>query len=465
VVRGVSTACTTPTRFEVKYGLVLTWALAMRPIYFVHFIYTYLWMRCIGRNRIPRQSAPVGSPSIVMIVWSYLPADPRVEREARALASSGYRVTVLCPHWYPPSEPPYWGPNVKIKLLPRETAHSMSGFPWLMSSGILNAAMAEDAWAYHAHDLNTALLSLVAAAKKRVLCVCDFHEWYSENVTYDSRTQMYRPHSWIKRALYRLIERLALKNASRVVTVCDSIARELELMQSPPNSVAVVRNIPPISVANPTNASVTDLRKLLNIPAEKAIVLYQGGVGPSRGLEPLIEAMGVVRNAVLVIRGPFIELFENEYLERARKAGAACKVYCLPPVPSNRCVEEATTADIGFWTLMPLCKNFTYALPNKVFEYLAANLPIVCAHHAEVAKIVNEYSLGRCFDPESPGSIAAAIEELAADPDLRRRLRANIPIALADLQADVEWGKLVKVYQDLVLNPSLTLSNQIARAA
>jgi glycosyltransferase involved in cell wall biosynthesis len=133
----------------------------------------------------------------------------------------------------------------------------------------------------------------------------------------------------------------------------------------------------------------------------------------------------------------------------AKRHGVERKVHLLPAVASHRCVAEAAAADIGIWTLMPICKNFTYALPNKVFEYLAAGLPVVCAHHAEVAKIVNGFDVGRCFDPESPASIAHAIETLASDRDARQRCRSNIAFALANLKAELEWEKLATLYDEL----------------
>lgn len=434
----------------LKLCLVNLARLLLYPIFLADFLWCYFTLRWFSRGKIPLQAPASGSPKIVMLVWSYLPADPRVEREARALAARGYRVTILCPQTATPAPTPDWGPGVEIKYLPRQTSLSLVMFPWLMSRGVLRAALAEDAWAYHAHDLVMVLPALMAASAKKVPCVCDFHEWYSENVTYDEKVNAYRPHSWLKRSLYRAVESLALRRASRVVTVCDSIATELAAMQRPRASIAVVRNIPPIVTAHDASPEI-DIRGTLQITTDKAILLYQGGVGPSRGLEPLIRAMAMVESAVLVIRGPFIEVFEKEYLRLAQEVGAQAKVFCLPAVRSNRCVVEASVADMGFWTLLPLCKNFTYALPNKVFEYLAAGLPVVGAHHPEVAKLLEGSGVGLCFDPESPASIAQAIEALAKNADLRRACRANIGPALRDLQADEEWGKLVAVYRQLTV--------------
>jgi glycosyltransferase involved in cell wall biosynthesis len=419
----------------------------------ITFARIYLWLRYFARKWIPLHGSQASGPQIVMVIWGHLPTDPRVEREARALAAHGFHVKVLCPEWSPPSPAPDWGPGIEIRLLDHSVVAPMAQFPWLLSRGILKAALEENPWAYHAHDLHAVLPVLYAAACKGVPCVCDFHEWYSENVSYNARTQAYGPHPWLKRWLFRAVEKLALRSASRMVTVCDSIAGELAQMYAPAVPVAVVRNIPPIDPLVAASAPAIDIRRALSIPAEKAIVLYQGGVGPSRGLEPLIAAMGLVQHAVLVIRGPGMETHREQYLRLADQSGASGRVFCLPPVISQRCVVEAKAADLGYWTLMPICKNFTYALPNKVFEYLAAGLPLVCAHHPEVARIINGFDVGRCFDPEDPRSIAAAIDQLAGDAAARQRCRANIGRALAELQAEREWLKLVDLYRGLAELP------------
>jgi glycosyltransferase involved in cell wall biosynthesis len=422
-------------------------ALFVMPFRLVYLIWTYLWIGRTG-HQIPKHSSATETPLIVMLVWSHLPTDPRVEREARALASHGYRVKILCPQWFQPAPVPDWGAGVEIKYLNHSAANGMLRFPWLMSRKLLSAALREPAWAYHAHDLNTVLPALAAAAQKRALCVCDFHEWYSENATFIESRQVYLPHSALKKWLFKKVEHLCLEYASKVVTVCESIANELEASHPGASSVGVIRNIPPLD-AKAVVAPTIDIRKELGIAEDKAIVLYQGGLGPSRGLDSLIVAMREVHNAVLVIRGPNLHAYSDYYLELADRHEVKYKVYLLPAVSSHRCVAEAAAADIGIWTLMPICKNFTYALPNKVFEYLAAGLPVACAHHAEVAKIVKEFDVGRCFDPESPASIAKAIEELASSCETRQRCKNNVGSALASLKADSEWAKLAAMYDEL----------------
>jgi glycosyltransferase involved in cell wall biosynthesis len=437
-----------------RWGARTAYAFVFGPLYAAAALAAYLWLRKAANRRIPLTAAAADDPLVVMLVCTNLPVDPRVEREARALAGHGFRVRVICPQWSPVTPLPDWGPGVTFRILPRHAHRYSMFFPWIFSPSLYRAALAEPAWAYHAHDLDTALPALLAAAKRRVPCVCDFHEWYSENVSYDAILATYRPHRWYKRLLYRAVERLAVRSASRVVTVCDSIGKALEGRYQSPRKVAVIRNIPPITASDP-HRPASDLRARLGIPAQQPVVLYQGGVGPSRNLEPVVRAMALVPDAALVIRGPGVEQSAPAYMRLAAAVGCADRVFCLPAVPSARVVAEARSADLGLWTLLAdVGLNFKYALPNKVFEYLAAGLPLLAADLPEVRRLVEEYGIGLCFDPDKPRSIAGAVNRFVQDEGFLRDCRANIAGALDDLRADREWGKLADLYFQLAERPS-----------
>jgi glycosyltransferase involved in cell wall biosynthesis len=115
-------------------------------------------------------------------------------------------------------------------------------------------------------------------------------------------------------------------------------------------------------------------------------------------------------------------------------------------------VEAASAGDIGLWTLLAnVGLNFRYALGNKIFEYLAAGLPLLVADLPEARRLVEHYQVGLCFDPDSPASIAIAIKRMVEDDNFREACRANIPRALHTLRAEQEWDKLVHVYRGLVV--------------
>jgi glycosyltransferase involved in cell wall biosynthesis len=390
-----------------------------------------------------------------MLVVTALDRDPRVERGARTLAAHGFDVVIICPVWR--AEPRaiaammHWGSGISFRILPNGVARFAFYFPYVFGFRMLRAAVREAGWAYHAHDLTTSLIGLIAAAKTRAACVCDFHEWYSENVTYQKRLQTYKPHPFLKRRLFQAIERLALHTATEVITVSESIGASLQERYGAPKRVRIIRNIPFVPQSDTAVQPHTDLRAALGIPADQLIVLYQGGLGPSRNLEPVILALASVPKAVLVIRGPEHEVYGPAYRALAQRLGIGKQVYCLEPVPSARVVEEARAGDIGVWTLLAnVGLNFYLALGNKIFEYLAAGLPLLVADLPEARKLVEQYQVGVCFDPDSPASIAAALTRMVEDHCFRVACQANIPLALHALRADEEWDKLVRLYRELL---------------
>ena len=178
-------------------------------------------------------------------------------------------------------------------------------------------------------------------------------------------------------------------------------------------------------------------------------MLYQGGTGPTRLIEPIIEALTLATEATLVIRGPGIEVYRKDYERLASALKLDGRVICLPSVPSEEVITAAVGANAGIWTLPDLCKNFRYALPNKLFEYLAAGLPILVADYPEARRLVEHYQVGLTFDPYSPASIAAQINQLIDQPELYRHFAQNTRLALDDMQAEQEWQKLVVLYQNL----------------
>lgn len=416
---------------------------------------TFRYWRAFTASRGVANEWAKGSPHVVMLVVSDLRIDPRVLRSARALAGAGYRVTVMCPDLSTPplrEQPLDWGPGIEIRPLPWQAASYIMHFPWLFGDLMHEAAVAEKPFAFHCHDLTTAVVGLSAARRVGALCICDFHEWYSENVSWNVAGQCWEPHPRLKRNAYRAAERLALQRADVVITVCDSIANELSSELSlTRRKVEVIRNIP--SLKRNETAQYPPLRESLGIERDQFLLLWQGGTGPSRMIEPIIEALKYAPTVTFVIRGPSLDLFGAGYTALAQQHGVENRLKLLPPVPSPDVVVAAESADAGVWTLPNLSKNFYYALPNKIFEYLASGLPILVANFPEAQRIVDRYEVGLSFDPYDPRSIAAQLNRLACEPGLAARMRANIPAALIELDAHNEWNRLVAIYDRLSGRP------------
>lgn len=416
-----------------------------------------LWpVRAGWRAFLPaRTMAPVhvggGRPLICMLVISDVRSDPRVRREADALSKAGYEIKVLYPDCYSPSfaeEPFSWGPNISFRPVSCASGQYYATFPYVWGDEFHAAVSKERPYAFHSHDLNTALVALSAAQVAGAYCICDFHEWYSENVSWDAEKQAWSEHPSDKKEIYQALERLVLSRANGVVTVSDSIADAIrDELSSTRRRPTVIRNVPNFEFVG--QSSEFDVKKEIGVSPDTFVVLWQGGIGPSRMLEPVIEAFQYLPNAVFAIRTPYWEAFGEPYEVLARELGIEDKIFRLEGVPSAKIVESASGADCGLWTLPNPCRNFYLALGNKIFEYLAAGLPILVANYPEARKVVEGHDVGLAFDPYDPKAISESIRTLQEDMQGRARMQRNAETALAALGADKEWDKLVTLYDEI----------------
>lgn len=391
---------------------------------------------------------------VVMLVVSDLRVDPRVEREARALAEAGYSVRVICPDPTQGQAPDLkldWGPHIEIDFIAWTAASYVMKRPGFLGTQLFSAAIRHKPFAFHAHDLNTSYVALAAARTTGANLVVDFHEWVSENIHWDTKTKslLPYPYRW-KRRLQRLEARL-LREASVTVTVCESIAEAMAKELGRGRKPTVIRNIPNFS-ATPTR-EYPPLKEQFGMSPDAFVILYQGGTGPTRLLEPVIQALEYAPRAIFVIRGPLLEDDKRAYQEIARKANAVDRLILSHAVPSRDVVAAARGADVGVWSLPALCRNFTYALPNKLFEYISAGVPVIAADYQEARRLVEENSIGALFSPYEPKSIAKAINRMIDDPDFAQRCRENTGKALINISAKAEWDKLVALYDGLQRRP------------
>ena len=106
-------------------------------------------------------------------------------------------------------------------------------------------------------------------------------------------------------------------------------------------------------------------------------------------------------------------------------------------------------AEIGVVTFLPT-PNHVDAQPNKMFEYMAAGLPIVASNFALWQRIVAENRCGICVDPASPVDIARGVEALLNDPVKCRAMgRAGREAIEKRCHWLQEGEKLVQLYREL----------------
>ena len=146
---------------------------------------------------------------------------------------------------------------------------------------------------------------------------------------------------------------------------------------------------------------------------------YAGLHGHAQGLESLLEAARLLEDRPEIVFALFGDGPRKPDLMAA--AGRARNVVFLPAQPASRMREVLAAFDVAVVPLrrLPL---FRGALPSKMFEAMAAGLPLVLGVEGEAAAIVEGAGAGVCVEPESPRALADAVRKLADDPAERRRM-------------------------------------------
>jgi glycosyltransferase involved in cell wall biosynthesis len=217
------------------------------------------------------------------------------------------------------------------------------------------------------------------------------------------------------------LERGWARRAARVVTVNQPYA---DVMAS---RWAVE---PPLVVMNcayrtdPPDPPVKRFHERLRLAPETAVVLYQGGFSPHRGIEQLLMAMPALPGSVLVLMGYGIMAPSLE--RRVREPDLAGRVFVLPAVPPTELLEWVAAADVVAMPIQPSTLNHRLTTPNKLFEALAVGVPTVASDLPGMAAIAVAAG-GELCDPTDPASIAASIMRIldgSIEERAARRTRA-----------------------------------------
>lgn len=161
-------------------------------------------------------------------------------------------------------------------------------------------------------------------------------------------------------------------------------------------------------------------------PAER-VVLYQGGFSPDRGIEQLIEAIAGIPGATLVLMG--YGVLEERLREAEAQSGGRVRV--LPAVAPAELLAWVSSADVVAMPIQPTTLNHRLTTPNKLFEAMAAGVPVVASDLPGMAPYVRETGCGVVCDPVSPQSVAGAIQSILDAPPAERAAFGERALAAA----------------------------------
>ncbi|KQS44681.1 glycosyltransferase [Exiguobacterium sp. Leaf196] len=409
---------------------------------------------------------------IGMFVWNPFTNDARVLRECTALAEAGHCVDLYCLNdgTLPEVEfpmpgfrviridrtPPFarWLPFFR-KQKKRTLAIGVIGAllaPWLIpvmivlfllmrsrfiryalynSFGILRMTRAARKHNYdvmHANDVNTLPQAIGAARGTKI--VYDSHEVQTDRTGYGSMQGK------LERWLLHFVDQTIVENDTRA-------DYHQKLYGTRPS---VLHNYPFYESDVP---QPRPLREELALASDEPILLYQGGIQEGRGLERLIEAMPFIDRGTLIFVGD--GKLKEKLMQLAAQSSEKSRIRFIEKVPLAELPSYTAAATVGFQVLQNVCFNHYSASSNKLFEYMAALIPVVAADLPEIRRVVETEGIGLIVDVESPHSIAEAVNRLVKDKSLRGVMQERASVARRQYNWEQEKGRLLAVYDSIFM--------------
>lgn len=305
----------------------------------------------------------------------------------------------------------------------------------------------------HAHDIHMIGVAANAAARaftrgKRIPWVYDAHEYVAGLARYGPRTRR-----WI--AGWHDLEREFIRSASRVVTVSPEIAERLQRDYRLRRRPAVVLNCPPLTA--PAAADTRNIRQEVGLQPDIPLLAYAGGLAPARGLSTAVEALvhlPAVHLALVCVPNAHVS-HVADLRATAERLGVSDRVHFLDPVSPDDVPHFLSTADIAVHTLRHFV-NHEVTLPNKIFEYIHAGVPVVVSDVKAMATLVRQHEIGEVFRADDAKDLARAVRTVLAS-----RVKYSDRIRDPELKRQYSWARqaavLVQLYGE-VLGLELSLS-------
>ncbi|MBK20753.1 MAG: glycosyltransferase [Flavobacteriales bacterium] len=369
---------------------------------------------------------------VIVSVINDLTSDQRVDRTCTTLFDMGYDVLLV-------------GRKLKRSVSLNPRVYKMTRMSLLFEKGPLFYAeynlrlffllLFRKFDVLHANDLDTLLANRFAQRIKGGDLVYDSHEYFTE--VPELVEGSFAKQVWLK------IEQSIFPSLKNVFTVNKSIADIYKSLYSV--DVKVMRNLP---IAGKFNSKTKIKSRVdLGLPPEKKIILLQGaGINIDRGAEEMVEAMNWIDAVFLIVgSGDVIDLLK----EKVRCSGLSSKVIFTGRVPFEDLIAYTKVADVGVTLDKDTNLNYKYSLPNKIFDYFQADLPVIASDLIEVRRVIDKHQSGIILSSHEPGKMAEEINNYINNNDFFNQTKKNVQKAKAEFVWENEKEILINCYTNL----------------
>ncbi|MBN2519068.1 MAG: glycosyltransferase [Bacteroidales bacterium] len=278
-----------------------------------------------------------------------------------------------------------------------------------------------------ANDLDTLLPNYLVSKIRKKKLVFDSHEYFIESPEIIGRPVV--KNIWLK------IEKWILPSIKHAITVSDSIAEAY--YKNYGINMEVIRNFPNY---------IKDADRL-NISPNTKTIIYQGSLNIGRGIELVIKALIFLKEYEFIIVG------EGDITDKLKKLvieeGLSNRVKFIGRVSQEELINYTLNAQIGISLEEDMGLNYRYALPNKLFDYMQAHIPVLVSNLPEMVKIVKQYEIGEIAVNRAPEKIALLIKDICENDEKSKKWTIGLENAAKELCWENEKIKVINLYLKL----------------
>ncbi len=278
-----------------------------------------------------------------------------------------------------------------------------------------------------ANDLDTLPANYLVSKIRNIPLVYDSHEYFTEVPELEGRERV--KNTWLR------IEKLILPHIKYAYTVSQPIADVYNGKYDV--KFEVIHNYPQ------RKRNTISYKLPFNMGDDK-LLIYQGAVNVGRGIELLFEAVAEMEKVKLVIAGDgdIMDLIRTSISEKNLEN----KVFLTGKIPFEQLNDLTRQADAGVSLEEDLGLSYRFALPNKLFDYIQAGLPVLVSSLPEMKKVVEKYRIGMIAEEREMSHIIQLLNILLFDNEKRTLWKAGLAMAAEDLCWEKEEIRLLAVF-------------------
>jgi len=363
-------------------------------------------------------------PTICMLTTSNLVFDTRILNEAHTLAKI-YDLTIVT----------FESDALDLKMLPFKIKQVRCfGKKGVIKSlfSLARQAFKENTDIYHAHDLDGLFCAYLPALLKGKTLIYDSHELWSDALQFGRFKKFKR--------VFSFLEWFLVLRVKFIITVNESLSKILA--EKYHKKVFALYNYPAVIKRDLSKKSLRQ-----KYPGKK-IIIYLGGITKGRGINLIVQVAKLLdQNFIFLLIGYGSEKENIEKLIIKQKMENKVKI--LDPFAPGTIVPSVAGADLGLCLIERISLSYYLSTPNKLFQYINADIPILASNFPEMKKIILEDNIGDVVSPVRPKEVARKIKELTSEPK-HQELVKNLSKVKRKYSWQVESKKLIKNYLEIL---------------